>query len=491
MANAKLTEEPVCTWPGRFGSWAERSPDARALCGSERLVPWRLRPPTVQDVITVVREAAREGTALWPVSRGMNWGYGSHLPARDGAVIVDLGALDSISGLDRATQSVRIGPGVTQAALHAFLRRHAPDLAPNVTGAGAGTSILGNALERGVGYSGERDREVYALEVVLADGTLVGPSPGLHHPSRQHPAGLSTDALFFQTGLGIVVGARLRLRVRQQSEEAVIVQGDFAGVLGTLKRAYEAQLLVHPAHIAEPGRTRRLGFGLLRSLWGRNPTDDEVGRCFPERSVYTGLAPLCGRRRVVAAAWKEIKGLAAPGLKLTRVSSEKMARAALWLGRLGMRHQAARLLAIRPIVGFAWGEPSDAGLTSLDGYEGGNPDGALRGAIYGNAALAVDAADAGRVGAAVRGHWPDCAFTWIVLGPASMLAIYTLHFDRAESAAAQAAAARVAAALREAGFPPYRLGISGRVAPGNEAIARAVKAALDPKGILSPGRYES
>ncbi|HEY1849100.1 MAG TPA: FAD-dependent oxidoreductase, partial [Opitutaceae bacterium] len=171
MANAKLTEEPVCTWPGRLGTWAERSPDAGTLCGSARQVPWRLRPPTVGDVARVVREAARDSTPLWPVSRGMNWGYGSHLPARDGAVIVDLSALDSITGLDRATQSVRIGPGVTQAALHAFLRENSPDLALNVTGSGSGTSILGNALDRGIGYSGERDREVFALEVVLADGT--------------------------------------------------------------------------------------------------------------------------------------------------------------------------------------------------------------------------------------------------------------------------------------------------------------------------------
>ncbi|HEY1849355.1 MAG TPA: hypothetical protein VGG37_09120, partial [Opitutaceae bacterium] len=316
------------------------------------------------------------------------------------------------------------------------------------------------------------------------------PSPGLHHPSRLHPAGLSTDALFFQSGLGIVVGARVRLRIRQECEEAAIIQGDFAGVLSTLKRAYEGQLLVHPAHIAEPGRTRRLGFGLLRTLWGRNPTDEEVGRCFPERLVYSGLAPLCGRRRVVAAAWREIKKGAAPGLRLTRVSSSKMARAAAWLGRLGLRHKAARLLAMRPIVGFAWGEPSDAGLSSLDGFGGGNPDGASRGAIYGNAALAVDAAEAGRVAAAVRGQWKDCAFTWIILGPASMLAIYTLHFDRPDSAAAHDAAGRAQEALRQAGFPPYRLGINGRLAPGNEPITRPIKAALDPQGILSPGRYE-
>jgi 4-cresol dehydrogenase (hydroxylating) len=491
MGNANLTEQLECAWAARFGNWAERAPLSRTLCRTSRDVPWRLRPPTLGDVRDVIREAARNRTPLWPVSTGRNWGYGSHLPARDGSVVLDLSRLDAVGDLDRPSLSVRIEPGVTQAALRDFLRLNAPDLAFNVTGSGLGTSVLGNALERGIGYSGEKDRDVFALEVLLADGSSSGPAEGRHHKSRAHPAGLSTDALFFQSNFGVVVGARLRLRIRQEAEEAVVLQGAFRPLVATLKRAYDRNLLVNPTHVAEPGRSQRLGQGLLRLLWGRSPTAAEVARCFPEQNSYNALVPLYGRRRVVDAAWGELRRAAEGGVKLTRAGAGRLDAAAKWLGRLGARSKAARLRALRPIIALTWGEPSDAGLTSLDGFAGGDPDLAARGAIYGNAVSAVDAGDAERVAATVKGKWADSAFTWIILDSRCMLTIYTLHFDDAEAGAAQAAGAAIVGELRASGFPQYRLDINTRGAPGADDIARRLKEALDPDGLVAPGRYET
>jgi 4-cresol dehydrogenase (hydroxylating) flavoprotein subunit len=424
MGNAKLTEAPECVWPARFGSWAERAPDPRSLCHSVREVPWRLRPPSVADLREVLKDAVSNATPLWPVSRGCNWGYGSHLPARDGSVIVDLSALDGISDLDRPSLSVRIEPGVTQASLHRFLSLNAPDLAANVTGSGRETSVLANALDRGIGYSGEKDQELFALEVLLADGSLVGPVDGRNHKSRVHPAGPSTDALFFQSNLGIVIGARIRLRIRQEAEEAVVLQGALAPVLATLKRAYDNALLSNPTHVAEPGRTQRLGSGLLRLLWNRTPTPEEVSRCFPNQNTYNALVPIYGRKRVVDATWREIRRIREPGVNLQRADAGRLAFGAKWLGRLGARYKAARLLALRPLIALIWGEPSDAGLASLDGFAGGDPNLASRGAIYGNAVSAVGSADAERTAGIVRKHWTDSAFTWIVLDSACMITIY-------------------------------------------------------------------
>src|SRR5208283_30162 len=306
MGNPTLTEDLERIWPAKFGSWAERAPSQRALCRTVREIPWRLRPPNVEAVKEVLRECALHRTPVWPISRGCNWGYGSHLPARDGSVILDLSRLDAVGDLDRASLSVRIEPGVTQAGLHEFLRRNGPELTFNVTGAGSETSVLGNALERGVGYGGERDREVFAIEALLPDGTVVGPAAGRNHKSRPQPAGLSTDELFFQSNFGVVIGARIRLRIRQQAEDALVIQGPFDSLIATLRRAYEQQLIANPTHVAEPGRTQRLGFGLLRALWSRDPTPEEVERCFPEQHTFTGLVSVCGRRRVVNAAWREL-----------------------------------------------------------------------------------------------------------------------------------------------------------------------------------------
>jgi 4-cresol dehydrogenase (hydroxylating) len=72
-----------------------------------------------------------------------------------------------------------------------------------------------------------------------------------------------------------------------------------------------------------------------------------------------------------------------------------------------------------------------------------------------------------------------------------MLTIYTLHFDDAEAGAAQAAGAAIVGELRASGFPQYRLDINTRGAPGADDIARRLKEALDPDGLVAPGRYET
>jgi 4-cresol dehydrogenase (hydroxylating) len=413
------------------------------------------------------------------------------LPVRDGSVVLDLSGLNAIGDLDRASLSVRIEPGVTQGDLYQFLRANAPDLAMNVTGSGLGTSVLGNALDRGMGYVGEKDRDVYALEVVLPDGSSVGPVQGIHHKSRQHPAGISSDALFFQSNLGIVVGARLRLRMRQEAQDAVIVQGPFESVVATLKSAYEQKLIDSPTHVSEPGRTKRIGFGLLRTLWGRDPSPQEVIDCFPEQGTFNALVPMSGRRRVVDAAWRELRALAGPGVKLQRANANKIRIAAKWLARLGARNKAARILALRPILALTWGEPSDAGLASLDGYRGGDPDLATRGAIYGNAVSSFDAAEAKKAEAIVRAHWKDCAFTWITLDSTCMLTIYTLHFDDRQATDVHRANASIVKELRSAGLPQYRLDIDTPAAPGAESVIRRLKSSFDPLGLIAPGRYES
>jgi 4-cresol dehydrogenase (hydroxylating) len=439
----------------------------------------------------VIREAAQHRTPLWPISRGCNWGYGSHLPAREGSVILDLSALKGIGDLDRQSLSVRIEPGVTQGALYEFLCRNAPDLAFNVTGAGLETSVLGNALERGIGYNGEKDRDLYALEVLLPDGSSIGPVAGLNHKARNCPAGLSTDGLFFQSNLGVVVGARIRLRIRQQAEDAIVIQGPFDAVISTLKTAYEQQVIVNPTHVAEPGRAERLGFGLLRMLWNRSPTPEEISRCFPEQNSYNGIVAIYGRRRVVNAAWVEMRRMALPGVTLRRGNARTLVSAAKWLGLAGMKSQATRLRALRPILGLTLGEPSDAGLASLDGYEGGNPDHAGFGAIYGNAVSSVGPEIARGALSIVRAHWADSAFTWIIVDARCMITIYTLHFADTEAQAAHAANQAIIRDFRAAGFPQYRLDVNTRQAPGAEGVTGRIKAAFDPLGVLAPGRYES
>lgn len=143
--------------------------NSRNVTGWDRgdLECWQAR--TVDQVKACVDRARREGRALYPISTGLNWGYGSATPPRDGAVLLDLSGMNRILNagqISEANPVAVIEPGVTQRQLHEFLSQFCPRLSFNVTGSSVDTSILGNALDRGVGYLGPRRDDVFGLEVV-------------------------------------------------------------------------------------------------------------------------------------------------------------------------------------------------------------------------------------------------------------------------------------------------------------------------------------
>lgn len=62
-----------------------------------------LRPTTREQVQQCVRAANQCGIALYPISTGKNWGYGSRVPTSQGAVLLDLGRLNR-PGLERSAR---------------------------------------------------------------------------------------------------------------------------------------------------------------------------------------------------------------------------------------------------------------------------------------------------------------------------------------------------------------------------------------------------
>ncbi|WP_415908590.1 FAD-binding protein [Oleiharenicola sp. Vm1] len=440
----------------------------------------------------MLAEAAKAGQSIQAISTGRNWGFGSFLPFRDGTAIVDFRNWREIGPLDRDTLSVRIQPGVTQGDLHEWLQEHAPDLAFNVTGAGTQTSIIGCALERGLGYAGEVDRSIFGLEVMLSDGTSLQPDPEWFHPARDHASGPLFDGLFFQSNYGIVTAARVRLRVRQEREYAVIVNGALAHVLGVLRECYRRQILTLPTHVSEPGRSTRVAMGRLRELRGQNVSPEEVTRLFPEKSDHVAITAQHGQSRIVNACWRELKSLLPSRTTAWRMDATR-GRQLLRLARLlGVRGQADRLETFLPLLGLTWGVPSDIGLHSLELSQKDllKADRATEGAIYGNGVSALDAGHAQRVINIVRGHWPDAACTYIVMNAHCLVTIFTLHFRDHEVPLVKKAERAILDNLRANGYPPYRLGIN-LAGPASGEIHARLKAALDPAKIIAPGRYEN
>ena len=64
-----------------------------------------------------MRIANRWKVAVYPISSGRNWGYGSRVPAADGCVLLDLGRMNQIVDFNEELGYVTVEPGVTQAQL--------------------------------------------------------------------------------------------------------------------------------------------------------------------------------------------------------------------------------------------------------------------------------------------------------------------------------------------------------------------------------------
>src|ERR1035438_1987513 len=181
-------------------------------------IPAIVRPGGRQEVQECLRIANRCGVPVYPISSGLNWGYGSRVPAADGCVLLDLGRMNRIVDFSENLAYVTVEPGVTQEQLYAFLRDRGSSLWMDATGASPHCSLIGNAVERGFGHTPYGDHFAHScgLEVVLPAGPAVPTGFGRSAAAKAAPryrAGLgpALDGLFSQSNFGIVTRMTLWL----------------------------------------------------------------------------------------------------------------------------------------------------------------------------------------------------------------------------------------------------------------------------------------
>ncbi|SEG97171.1 4-cresol dehydrogenase (hydroxylating) [Nonomuraea solani] len=173
-------------------------------------------PRGLDEVRALVRQAMAAGLRLYPISTGRNWGMGSAMPVTDDNLVVDLSGMNRVRSLDLDDGFAVIEPGVTQRQLAAVLRDTPWML--NVTASCADTSVVGNALDRGDGCIRSRVHDVAGIEAVLADGSVVT-TGGLDPAGRYHGrvAGPDLTPAFIQHNLGIVTAMAVSLVPRPQT----------------------------------------------------------------------------------------------------------------------------------------------------------------------------------------------------------------------------------------------------------------------------------
>jgi 4-cresol dehydrogenase (hydroxylating) flavoprotein subunit len=167
-------------------------------------------PTTVEEVQAVLRVARERRVPVWTVSQGRNNGYGGPAPRVGGSIVVSLRNMDKVLHIDGELAYALVEPGVRFFDLHDAIAAGGHDLMMSVPDLGWG-SIVGNALDHGVGYTpyGDHAASHCGMEVVLADGDVLRTGMGAMNGNRAwqcYPRGFgpTADGIFMQSNFGIV-----------------------------------------------------------------------------------------------------------------------------------------------------------------------------------------------------------------------------------------------------------------------------------------------
>jgi len=491
-----------------------------------------VRPGNAGEVAQLVKIAGQSRLAVYPISTGKNWGYGDACAVGAGQVILDLSRMNRIIRVDPELAYAVIEPGVTQRQLSDYLRQQGHRLWADCTGAGPDTSYIGNIMERGFGHSpyGNRLQHVAGMQVVLAGGELLETGFGHYAQSRTthlfpYGVGPFLDGLFTQSNMGIVT--RLGIWLMPQAECvnhflcSVPEHVDIAAVVDALRPLRLDGTLRSILHIGNDMRVLSGGGTFPRTAVPQGARLPDALRAAMRREAGVGAwsvsGALYGTQAQVAAARaalrRALRGTAARPVFI----SERSLRAGALAARLLGGTDAGRRLRAKVALG-----------ESLFAMNRGVPDGRFLAGAYWRRREALPAgfpaqADPARdncgllwvspvlplrgedmlaVHALAQASFDKYGFdlfaTFSMINERTLGGVLTVAYDKedsAEAARARACHDEVFERMFEAGYIPYRVGnhAMGRLDPAGDSYWRtvgAIKAALDPAGILAPGRYQ-
>ncbi len=486
--NALFTQEERDTYRDPYWFAGDRTYDS---CGA-------VFPDSVEQVQEIVRIAGRHGIPVWTSSQGRNNGYGGPSPRVAGSLLIGLRRMNRILHIDTELAYAVVEPGVRWLDLYEALHAQGDELMLSVPDIGWG-SIIGNSLDNGMTYLplGSDYQAPTGMEVVLADGSLLRTGMGAMPDNKawhlfKRGLGPSLDALFTQSNYGIVtrMGVWLQRRPRFYLPLYLSVPRDH-------------QL----AQAVDIIRELRLD-GIIRGVPNLQNLIT-MGTQFPEHmGMFPGADATWSEERLDELA--DATGIGRWGVRM-----------ALWGDEPVVEHHLSRIReAWAAIEGGRvdelgrftpenWGEIStfmqkiSAGIPSMDmmeqmpdwvGHVGFSPVVPLQGAEVVRIVERIKERVVERTGANFV-----CAI--FPTNDRSAMIVSAMSFDRRDEAHVTATFDTVRTLITEIGelgYGEYRAHLdvmdlaAEQYSFGGHAsrrFAEAIKDAVDPEGILSPGRY--
>ena len=471
--------------------------DPYAHPASEEFVPSAVvQPSCVEEVQAIVRIAGERGVPLWTTSQGRNNGYGGSAPRVSGSVVLNLRRMNRVLEIDEEHGYAVVEPGVSFFDLHEAVRGAGHRLWISTPDLGWG-SVVGNALDHGVGYTayGDHAAAQCGMEVVLADGSLLRTGMGAMEGNRAwhvHKRGFgpSVDGLFMQSNLGIVTKMGVWLMPEPEVYRASWLRVPRHEDLGPLLDALRPLLLdgTIAGHVVVGFALGYAAMTSRRSDWytGEGPLPEQV---FDRMAEHFGIGrwnariPLWGHAEVVAAKHRLLERAAAaiPGAWMESRTYPGDARAedVHPADQVPGGHPNLHMLERLKFYGPEGGHLSFAPVIPLDGRSGVELDELLRPVL------------------ARHGLDYNAAF---LLGRRSAVFTSLIFYERTDEAhvrAAHEACAELIRAAAQRGYGEYRAHpafmdlVAEQYGYNDGALARfnqRLKDALDPDGILAPGK---
>jgi 4-cresol dehydrogenase (hydroxylating) flavoprotein subunit len=456
-------------------------------------------PTEVGQVQEVVRIANEHKVPLWTISQGRNNGYGGPAPRVKGSVIVSLRNMNRVLEINEELAYAVVEPGVRWFDLYDAIKAGGHRLMPSIADVGWG-SVIGNTLDHGLTYlPPAQDQAAWCgMEVVLPNGELMRTGMGALPGSKawhvyKRGLGPTPDPLFMQSNFGIVtkMGYWLQpypevympcwLRVWDDAALPQVVD-TLRGLMldNTIRNVPQIVNIVLVAAVVS-----------RRDQWwdGDGPIPDDVldkvarelefGRWMMRFALHEDAAVADLKFDKIKRAFERIEGAEVWG---TKCAPEEAAE-------LENPHERVQ-----------------AGVPSMDLNEMAAWDGGAGGGHVGFSPVApMTGADTATLRALLRGMVEGAGLDYmgalIATNPRCLVFITLIIFDTENEAKARAAydvAKHLVSECAQRGYGEYRAHLdfmdlaTDQYSWGDHAYRRfneTIKDALDPNGILAPGRH--
>jgi len=468
------------------------------LPAGDRHLPGVLFPASTTDVQAIVRAANRNKVPLWPISTGQNIGLGSRAPVAPGQVVVDLGRrMNRIIEVNDELGYAVVEPGVSFQALQDELVRRGDRLMVSATSGPPLGGVLGNALDKGGGYGPYFDHfgMLCGMEIVLGSGDTIRTGDGslasdelLNWHVSKYSFGPVLDGLFAQSNYGIVTRAGVWLMPRPpaaQSFHFVFPDDDDFGAIIDLCRPLKMSNFV-------PTLFRVCNDNYVI---GSEETNPEYASGGGKRAV-SPEARRALQKKYGLGAWIVSGAFYGPSAQAIAPQIERVKAhfGASGKARYIAHDEAEKIVPLKTAIDAMTGRPTSGELGLLKWRPGGGNSWFLPGTPM----LGAKAAELDRLARAI---YAEHGMDFMVMHVASARFARGLHVmvwnraDADENARADACYKKLVLEFARRGISvgraptDYQELHAGMLMPEFRQACAAIKKALDPNGIIAPGKY--